>query len=385
MRNDNSATAARRSRRRLLGLAAVVATVGLVGAACGGSKGSDTGSSSSSGASSAKLSAATLNGSGSTFQLAFDEAAIAQFKEKQPAVTVNYGGGGSGKGKQDLADQIVDFAGTDSLVKPEDASKYKGGEFLYIPTVAAPITVSYNLKGVSDLKLDADTIAKIFSRQIKTWDDPAIKATNSGATLPSTAITVVHRSDASGTTENFTKFLAAASPTSWTIKAGSTVDWPTDTQAGNGNQGVASAVKSTDGAIGYVDLSDAKASGLTFAQVKNKAGNFEKPTLEGASKALDGATVNADLTYNPLWTDGADAYPITSPTWVLVYKNQTDKAKGEAVKAFLTYLVTDAQDVAKDVDYAKLPASLQAKAKAAVDSIVVGGSAGSSGSSTTTK
>ena len=361
-----------RRSARVARVAAPLVALALVGAACGSDNGDSGGTSGAgNGGDTPKLAAATLNGSGSTFQLAFDEATIAQFKETQPAVTVNYGGGGSGKGKQDLADQIVDFAGTDSLVKPEDLPKYKGGDLLYIPTVAAPITVSYNLKGVSDLKLDADTVAKIFSRQVKTWDDPVIKATNSGVSLPSTAITVVHRSDASGTTENFTKFLAAAAPSTWTIKAGSTVEWPADSQAGNGNQGVASTVKSTDGAIGYVDLSDAKASALTFAEIKNKAGQFVKPTLAGASAALAGATVNPDLTYNPLWTDGADAYPITSPTWVLVYKNQTDKAKGAAVKAFLTYLVTDGQKLANEVDYAELPGSLQSKAKDAVDSIVV--------------
>jgi phosphate transport system substrate-binding protein len=255
-------------------------------------------------------------------------------------------------------------------VAAADVSKYKS-PFLYFPTVAAPITVSYNLSGVKDLKLDADTLAKIFQRQITTWNDPAIAALNSGVTLPSTAITVAHRSDGSGTTQNFTGYLVAAAPNTWTLKTGATVEWPADTQAGNGNAGVAQIVKSTAGAIGYVDLSDAKASGLQFAQIKNKAGKFVGPTIPGAEAALATAQVNADLTYNPLNADGDAAYPITAPTWLLAYTNQTDKAKGNALKSFLRYTVGPAQDLAKDVDFAKLPPELQKKAQAQIDNIVV--------------
>ena len=174
--------------------------------ACGSSD--DTGT--SSGTTQAPLASATLNASGATFPKAFYEEAIAGYKKVQPSVTVNYAGGGSGNGRQELQDGVVDFAGSDGLVvKADDVPKYKG-EFLYVPTIAAPITVSYNLTSVPDLALDADTIAKIFQRQIKKWDDPAIKALNGGASLPSTAITVAHRSDGSGTTENFTKYLVAA-------------------------------------------------------------------------------------------------------------------------------------------------------------------------------
>ena len=144
-----------------------------------------------------------------------------------------------------------------------------------------------------------------------------------------------------------------------------------DTQAGNGNQGVAQLVKATIGAIGYVDLSDAKASGLRSAKVRNQAGNAVSPTVEGAAAALGSAVINPDLTYNPLNADGADAYPITAPTWILVYKNQADRAKGEALKSFLRYLLADAQDLAEDVDYAPLPASVREKALAQVEAIVV--------------
>lgn len=355
----------RRTRRHLSLLAlALAATLAL--AACGGSSGNRTADGSQGGQ--AEALSATLDASGATFPQAFYEEAIAAFTDAHPDVTINYGGGGSGKGRQDLADGVVDFAGSDGLVKPEDAGKFKG-EFLYFPTVAAPITVAYNLD-VADLKLSPETIAKVFQREVKSWDDPAVAADNPGADLPSTPIIVAHRADSSGTTENFTKFLKAATP-AWTLDAGSTVNWPGDTQAGNGNSGVAQIVKSTKGAIGYVDLSDALAAGLDTALIKNKAGKFVAPTLKGASAALAGAQVNDDLSYNPLWADGAEAYPITAPTWILAYKEQTDPAKGAALKAFLRFVLTDGQDLAQEVDYARLPASLRDKALAQLDALVI--------------
>lgn len=353
---------------RQIGLIALLC-VTLVSAAC--AKG--TTSSSSSTTTTAKQLQATLNGAGATFPKAFYEEVIAAFKKVQPKVTVNYAGGGSGNGRQQLQDKVVDFAGSDGLVKPEDVPKYKGGEFLYVPTVAGPITVSYNLPDVKTLKLSPDTIAAIFQRDVKTWDAAPIKADNPGVALPSTAITVVHRADSSGTTENFTKFLVAAAPTTWKLKSGSTVEWPADTEAGTGNAGVASTVKSTSkaGQIGYVDLSDAKAAGLQTAQVKNKAGKFVAPTVAGAEAAVAGTTVNADLTYNPLWVDGDQSYPITAPTWILLYKNQTDHAKGEALVAFLKYLLTDGEGLANSIDFAKLPTSLRDQALAQLDKVVI--------------
>ena len=363
----------RRKSARLTGPLAALLAMALLAVGCGGSDDTPTASTDNTApgaaATEARLSA-TLNGSGATFPKSFYEVAIAGYQKVQPGVTVNYAGGGSGTGRQNLQDGVVDYAGSDGLVKAADVPKYKG-EFLYIPTVAAPITVSYNLGDVKDLTLDADTIAKIFQRQIKKWDDPAIAALNSGAKLPSTDITVAHRSDGSGTTENFTLYLVSAAPSTWTLKSGSTVEWPADTQAGNGNQGVAQIVKSTTGAIGYVDLSDAKASGLQFAKVRNKAGKAVVPSVESTTAALDGAEVQPDLSYNPLNAAGDGAYPITAPTWILVYKNQTDRAKGEALKSFLRYMVTDGQKLAQDIDYAPLPTSLQQKTIAQIDSVLV--------------
>jgi len=321
--------------------------------------------------SSKKLAPATLNASGATFPLGFYQVSIGAFKQKDKAVTINYGGGGSGKGRQDFTDKIVDFAGTDAVFKPDDAAKVTA-PFFYFPTVAAPITVSYNVPGVKGLNLSADTVAKIFQRQITKWDDPAIKAENPKAKLPSTAITVARRSDSSGTTENFTTWLTkAATPGVWTLGKGSTVPWPSDTQGASGNAGVSKIVSDTEGAIGYVDFSDAQAVGLTFANVKNAAGNYITPTTASASLALEGATVNPDLTYDPLNASGAKAYPITAPTWLLVYQNQTDAAKGNAIKAFLDFVYSDGQALAPSVDYAPLSKGLLKQAKAQVKKITV--------------
>ena len=314
--------------------------------------------------------AITLNGSGATFPKAFYEASIDGFEERQPGVTVNYGGGGSGKGRTDLQGGLVDYAGTDGLVKDVDRPKFKG-DFIYVPTVAAPITVSYNLSGVPDLTLDADVTAKIFSRQVTIWDDPALRELNPNAALPSTAIVVAHRSDGSGTTENFTKYLVKAAPGSWKLKSGSTVEWPADTQAGNGNAGVAQIVKTQVGAIGYVDLADAKTQQLRFAKLVNKSGRAVVPTLEATTKALEGVELKPDLSYDPLDSSNPEAYPIAAPTWMLAYKTQPDGAKAEALKAFLSFLVGDGQKLAAENDFAALPASFIDRARAAISSLVV--------------
>jgi len=168
----------------------------------------------------------TLNGSGSTFQKTFDEVCIQAFQTANSGYTVNYAGGGSGKGKTDLQTKTVDFAGTDSLIKSTDLSKYQGGKVLYFPIVSAPITVSFHLSGVSSLQLSAPTLAKIFSGKVTKWNDASIAQDNPGVSLPSTGITVVHRADASGTTNNFTHYLVLAGGPDWTLGTGDTVNWP---------------------------------------------------------------------------------------------------------------------------------------------------------------
>lgn len=313
----------------------------------------------------------TLNGSGSTFQKAYQETAIDAFKKAGPGITVNYGGGGSGKGRQDLADKVVDFAGADSPYKDADLAKNKGGDVLYFPVLLGPIAVTYHVDGVDKLQLSPDTIAKIFQRDVKKWNDPAIAGDNPGVKLPAADIVVAHRSDGSGTTDNFTRYLADAAKPTWKLKSGSTVEWSADTQAGNGNAGVAQIVKSTPGAIGYVDLSDAKAAGLAYARVKNQAGKFIEPTADSASAAASGIDIKDNLLFSALNAKGEAAYPITYQSWVIVYAKQGDKAKGAALKAYLKYLLTDGQAALKELDFAPLPIGLRDRAVKQLDKLVL--------------
>jgi len=363
------------SRRRTGAVVGILA-LSLIGAACSSSSTKDTTAESSTtvaegttttvaGLDYSKLSG-SLVASGATFPKSFYDEAIANLATTAPNLTVEYGGGGSGKGRSDLQEKVVDFAGTDGVVKAEDIAKFTGGEFVYVPTVIAPITMSYNLPGVDTLQLSPATIAGIYQLTITNWNDAAIAADNPGVTLPDQAIVAARRADGSGTTENFTKFLKAAvgpdAGGTWALGSGSTVEWPAGTQAGDGNSGVAQLVKSTTGAIGYVDLSDAKANGLTAASVKNKAGKFVAPTLEGASAAAEGATIKDDLTYFLGWADGDAAYPIAAQTWIIAYTTQADPAKAEAIRGFLTYLLNEGQTLAPTIDFAPLPESLRLKA-----------------------
>ena len=358
----------------------LVLALGLLAAACGSSSktsSSTTSSSTTSGTGSpssgidySKLTG-SLTASGSTFTDAFLQDAIDHFKAKS-GLKVNYNAVGSGQGKKDFGSGIDDFAGTDSLVKQGDGPTLTPTpNFLYVPTVAAPITISYNLSGVKDLKLSADTLAGIFQDTIVTWNDPAIAKDNPGVTLPSTKITMVHRSDGSGTTSNFTKYLAKAAPNTFKLTPGDTVTWPAS-QAGAKNTGVAQIIKDTPGAVGYVDLSDATASGLVFASIKNHDGSYVAPTLDGAAAALANAVVAADLSYNPLDATGAAAYPITSPTYLLVRTSYKTQAQADNVKGFVTYLLTDGQGLAKGDLFTGLPTALLTKAKAQLDKITVG-------------
>jgi phosphate transport system substrate-binding protein len=338
-------------------------TLALLGA-CGGKK-DDGGSKATEGSGTvtpAGDGAATLDASGATFQKAFQEVAIEGYTKANPRTKIN-----SGKGRQDFADQVVDFACTDAPYKDADLGKVKGGDFFYIPNVLGAITVSFNVEGVDKLNLSAEVLAKIFQRDIKKWNDPAIAADNKDAKLPDADIVVAHRSDGSGTTENFTKYLDKASGGAWKLKAGSTVEWPADTQAGNGNGGVAQIVKSTKGAIGYVDLSDAKASGLKYAAIKNQAGKFADPTAESVSAAGDGIEVNDKLLFSALDAKGDAAYPITAQSWCMIYAKP--KANAGALKAYFKYMLTDGQKLLPEIDFAPIPKSLQDKALAQLDKV----------------
>ena len=358
----------RRRRQRLLAVGLPLMAAALLLAACGSSSSSSSSTSNtpSCNAASSKLSG-TLNGSGSTFQTVYQQSAIQCFKTIQPNMTVNYGSGGSGKGRTDLASGVVNYAGSDSPIPQSEQANFKG-PVLYFPTVIAPITISYNLSGVSNLKLSGPVIAKIFSAQVTTWNDPAITDLNKGVTLPSTKITVARRSDSSGTTQNFSDFLVKSAPGVWTLGSASTISWPASTVGGNGNGGVASIIKSTDGAVGYVDYPDAKASGLVFASVQNMAGNFIAPSQQSATSAASHATIQPNLTFTAIWAPGADSYPITYQSWVLVYQSQSGD-KGQLLQAWVGYLVGAGQQLLPGLNYAPLPSSLQSMTEAQVSKI----------------
>jgi len=318
-------------------------------------------------ASCAGLGATTVNGSGATFPKLFYEEAIAELEAVDDAIVVNYNAVGSGQGKKDLAAETSDWAGTDSTVKESEVGSFPR-PFLYVPTVAAPITVSYNLAGVDDLRLSPDTLAGIFTGQIRRWDDTRVVADNPDLSLPAEPITVAARADGSGTTANFSRYLAKAAPGTFTVTPGDKVEWPT-AQAARGNAGVTQLIQDTPGSIGYVDYSDAVPAGLTFAAIRNRDGRYVEPSVESASAALAGAVVADDLTYDPLDAAGPDAYPITAPTYVLVYETYGSSSTVEGVRRWLTFLLTSGQDLAPTVDFAPLPEDLRQRALAQVEAI----------------
>jgi phosphate transport system substrate-binding protein len=355
--------------RRIAAPGLALGATAIVLAACGSSGTGSSGSGSSGSGSGSSSLSGTLNASGSTFQLTFQQAAIQAFKSVQPGMTVNYGGGGSGKGRTDLASGTVNFAGSDSPVPSAEKAGFKGKTVLYFPVVIGPITVSYNVPGAANLKLTAPVIANIFQGKIKTWNDSAIKSINPGVSLPSTAITIARRSDSSGTTQNFSQFLVDGAPGVWKLGTDSTINWPATSRGGNGNGGVAQIVKSTPGAVGYVDYADAKASGLTFASVKNKAGQYVAPTPKSASAAADQATVAPDLTFSAIWAPGAGSYPITYQSWDLVTQSQPKSSTAKMLRAYLGYLLGAGQKLLPTLNYAPLPSSLDQKATAQLSKI----------------
>jgi phosphate transport system substrate-binding protein len=347
---------------------ALVAALSL--AACSSSGSSSSSSSNSDSSSGSSALTGTLNGSGSTLQLTFQQAAISAFKSVQPKMTVNYGAGGSGKGRTDLAAGTVSYAGSDSPIPSAETANFKGKTVLYFPDVIAPITLSYNLSGVSKpLQLSAPVIAGIFQGKIKTWNNSQIKADNPGVTLPSTPIAIAVRSDSSGTTANFSQFLVTAAGSAWTLGTSSTITWPANSHAGNGNGGVAQIIKSTPGAIGYVDYSTAKASGLTFASIKNKDGNYVAPSSASASAAASQVTVAPNLTFSAIWAPGATSYPITAQSWILVYQTQPNTNDAKMLQAWIGYLVGTGQSLLPSLGFAPLPASIDQMAKTQLSKI----------------
>jgi phosphate transport system substrate-binding protein len=311
----------------------------------------------------------TINASGSTFQLTFQEVAISGFRSVQPGITVNYDGIGSGGGRDALAASTVSFAGSDSPIPSTEVASFKGKQVLYFPVVTGPVTLSYHLSNVPRLRLSASVIAGIFDGQIKTWDDPAIEADNRDVTLPAMPITLAVRSDSSGTTANFTEFLVEAAGAAWPLGTSSTVRWPAGSRSAKGNGGVAAIVKSTPGAIGYVDYATAKGAGLTFASVKNKDGNYVAPSPESAALAASQVILKPDETFSAVWAGGSGSYPITYQSWDLVYAKQPNANDANMLRAYIGYLLGAGQELLPQLGYAPLPSRIDQQAQAQLSKI----------------
>jgi phosphate transport system substrate-binding protein len=308
--------------------------------------------------------ASSLSGAGSTFIAPMMSVWTSAYASN--GVQVAYQGIGSGGGIKQVQAGTVDFGDSDAYMKDSDIALAKG-PILQVPMVLAPVVVIYNLSGVSTgLKLDGETIGKIFAGQITSWNDPAIQGQNSGVQLPSLPIATVHRSDGSGTTDIFTDFLTKESP-SWVTalggaakSRGKTVAWPSGI-GGKGNDGVSGAVGQTPGSIGYAELGYALTQHLAYADVKNKAGAYIEPCNQTVLAATNGVTYPADLRFD--LTDGSDphAYPITGTTWSLIYQNQTSAPKAAALINFFSWALTTGQDMTASVNYQPLGKDLQQK------------------------
>jgi phosphate transport system substrate-binding protein len=290
---------------------------------------------------------------------------------------LSYNPTGSGAGREQFIAKQVDFAGSDSALKDaqvEQAAARCGGNPAWnLPLVFGPVAMAYNIEGVDKLVVNGDVLAKIFQGQIKKWNDPAIAALNSGATLPDADIKPVYRSDSSGTTDNFQKYLAAAAPQSWTKEAGSEFQGG----AGEGAQksaGVVQAVQATPGAIGYVEKGFAEQAGLPFAQIDNGAGAVEltdetsKTAIDGAKFAAEGNDLALDLD-SIYGTKAADAYPLVLATYNIVCSKGYYPDTAAAVKSFLTVAATDGQANLGPAGYVALPDAFKERLLKSVDAI----------------
>jgi phosphate transport system substrate-binding protein len=299
-----------------------------------------------------------INGAGATFPYPIYSKWFDEYAKVDPSVRFNYQSIGSGGGQKQILAQTVDFGASDGPMSDDNLAKAPG-KLLHIPTVAGADVVAYNLPGNPALKLDGDTIAGIFLGQLKKWNDPKITALNPGVTLPDKEIVVAHRSDGSGTTYIWTDYLSKISP-EWKTKVGTntSVNWPTGI-GGKGNEGVAGLIKQTPGALGYVELIYAVQNKMPYADVKNSAGNFVRPSLESVTAALATADIPDDFRFSMTNAPGKDAYPIAGATWLLVYEQQKDATKGKKLVEFLKWALTDGEKMAKDLQYAPLPESVQ--------------------------
>jgi len=301
----------------------------------------------------------TLLGAGSTFVYPLFSKLFAEY-DKEKGVKVNYQSIGSGGGILQLTNKTIDFGDSDAPLNDDQASKM-GAEVLHIPMCSGAVVISYNLPELkSTLKLDPDVLAKIFLGKITKWNDPAIAKINPGVTLPSTGVFIAHRSDGSGTTNIFTTYLAKVSP-DWEKSPGkgSAINWPVGL-GGKGNEGVAGLIKQTPGAIGYIELAYAIQNKMTFADLKNKSGNYITPSVASTS-AAGNISIPADAKVSLSNTDAKNGYPISGFTWALIYKEQNykgrSKDRAEKVVNLLWWNIHDGQKYCNDLNYAPLPAA----------------------------
>jgi phosphate transport system substrate-binding protein len=319
----------------------------------------------------------TLTGAGATFPNPIYSKWFDTF-HKQTGVQINYQSIGSGGGIKQYSEGTVDFGATDGPMNPDQMAAVQG-EVLHLPTVMGAVVLTYNIPALSGakLKFDGPTIADIFLGKITKWNDARIAALNPGVSLPAADLIVVHRSDGSGTSYIFTDYLSKVS-SEWKDKVGksTSVNWPTGL-GGKGNEGVTEQVKQSEGSIGYVELIYALANNLPYADVKNADGKFVEPSLESVTAAAASAKFPANTDFRVSITNapGADSYPISSFTWLLIRPKMKDAAKAKALKDFLKWMMTpEAQQMAADLKYAPLPKEVVAIEQTRVSGLKWGGS-----------
>jgi phosphate transport system substrate-binding protein len=320
-----------------------------------------------------------LTGAGATFPYPIYSKWFSDYA-RSDSVRINYQSIGSGGGVRQLSEGTVDFGATDGPMTDEEIARAKGGEVLHIPTVIGAVVAAYNLEGVTDtLQLTGDALADIFLGRITKWNDSRIMAVNPGVALPNQDIIVVHRSDGSGTTYVFTDYLAKVSE-AWANGPGrgKEVQWPVGL-GGKGNEGVAGQVKQTPGSIGYVELAYATQNDLQFASIRNEAGQYVPPSIESITAAASGAMQQVgpetDFRVSIANAAGAASYPISSFTWIILYKNQPNAEKGRKLVDFLEWAVTEGQQAAASLDYAPLPDDVVQAVRARLQTVRIGGPA----------
>ena len=347
-------------------------------AACGGSSVSTNPSTGAPVTSAPTPPAAALQGTGATFPAPFYDAARFAYNQKYSQVTVNYNPLGSGAGISALTKKVVDFGASDVPMNATELTAAGGADaIVQIASTLGTVSLAYNLSGVSNgqLKLTPKTIAGIFLGTIKNWNDPALAADNSGVSLPNQAITAVHRSDGSGTTYIFTDYMSTVSA-DWKSKIGKgkSVSWTPGQPGAKGNEAVATTVKQTPGAIGYVEVAYVLQTNMTQASLQNHDGKFVIPSPEGATAAASQYLAINPSQFSIVDAPGPTSAPISGYSWLMLYKDQSDKTKGTALVDYLDWLVTDGQQYAVNVHYAKLPANIVKDDIISLKTVTSGGS-----------